>query len=289
MKKFGISIIILTTLAFTLAIFNLPAPVAAAPQFQLTPFFTPTPNAVGQVLYEVQDGDTLWRISAVSGVSLADLRNLNSAVLGSDDVVSPGMILVLGIGGSQATATFDPNATPIAPVFTPTATLGVSTGTICVLLYNDVNGDSLRQEDEYGIDGGAISITERLGNFSDTKDTFATSEADDVDICFGDTDLNGDGINDGIPAGEYNITVAIPDGYNPTTELSKTIELTGGQYVTLRMGAQPSTALESGTTSDGDTRRAPLFAVLGIGLILGSFVMAYLAYQRSRVASISRN
>ena len=64
-------IVILGVLAFTLVLFaGVLIPVSAAPALQLTPFPTPTPGTDGRIIYQVQDNDTLWRISAVSGVSL---------------------------------------------------------------------------------------------------------------------------------------------------------------------------------------------------------------------------
>ena len=55
----------------------LAGPVAAAPFQQPTPFPTPTPGPDGRILYTVQEGDTLFRIAAVSGVSVDEIRALS--------------------------------------------------------------------------------------------------------------------------------------------------------------------------------------------------------------------
>ena len=59
-----------------LILFSAQAPTLAAPNLQLTDFPTPTPGQDGRILYIVQDFDTLWRISAVSGVTLDELRQI---------------------------------------------------------------------------------------------------------------------------------------------------------------------------------------------------------------------
>ena len=53
--------------------------------------------------YVVQPGDTLWRISAVSGISLDELRRLNN--LTAEDVIREGQTLLLGFGGPSGLPT----------------------------------------------------------------------------------------------------------------------------------------------------------------------------------------
>ena len=117
---------------------SLSEPALAAPQAQLTSFPTPTPGSDGRIIYIVKEGDTLWRIAAVSGIDVADLRDLNN--LDPDDIVYPNQQLVLGLGGpavdQPTSAPSVPEATP-APTNTPVPGLGI----LCVLLFEDVNGD----------------------------------------------------------------------------------------------------------------------------------------------------
>ncbi|HZD57452.1 MAG TPA: LysM domain-containing protein, partial [Anaerolineales bacterium] len=63
-------------------------PASAAPQLQITPFPTPTPGPDGRIVYIVKEGDTLWRVAAITGVSLDQLRELND--LGTDQPIVPG-------------------------------------------------------------------------------------------------------------------------------------------------------------------------------------------------------
>ena len=107
----------------------------AAPQAQLTPFPTPTAGPDGRILYTVQSGDSLWRIAAVAGIPLDELRALNN--LGPDDIIAPGQKILLGLGGPAGQLPTQGPA-PTATSELPTPTPGVGTGALCILLYEDV-------------------------------------------------------------------------------------------------------------------------------------------------------
>src|SRR5512139_203209 len=146
----------LLLVAFLLALVLLAVrlPVQAAPAAQLTVFPPPTPGADGRILYIVQEGDTLWRIAAITGITLDELRALNK--LSEDTTLQPGQQLLIGLAGpSLVTDTPGPSPTPAPGSPTPTPLSG--TGNVYVFLYNDRNGDSLRQADEPVIPGGAVS------------------------------------------------------------------------------------------------------------------------------------
>lgn len=233
-------------------------PASAAPNPQMTSFPTPTPGSDGRILYIVQEGDTLWRIAAVAGLDVADLRDLNN--LDPDDIVFPGMQLFLGLGGpaaQQSTQGPAPTQTPAEP--TPTRVPG--NGTLCVLLFEDVNGDSMRQEEEVSLEGGAINISNREGTVSITEDTPAHDPlSEDLDyLCF-----------DNLEEGDYNVSVAIPEGYNPTTALNSPVELGAGDVSYLPFGAQAGSVVIDQTeappeASGGNT----LLGVIGLVLLLG--------------------
>lgn len=236
-----------------LSVFSTPA--SAAPQAQLTAFPTPTPGADGRILYTVQAGDTLWRISGVTGISLEELRQLNN--LAPDEALVEGDILLLGVAevAPAEGATAAPGATAAV---TPTPTLAegetADTAVICVLLYEDLNGDSLRQETEVGIEGGEASVTERTGAYSEKKSTAAGADA----VCF----------DDDLPVGNYIVTMAIPDGYNATTTLSVDFELMAGDTTYLNFGAQKTAESEQEAPLLAESGRATLFGILGVGLLL---------------------
>ena len=237
-------------------------PVQAAPPAQLTAFPTPTPGPDGRILYIVQVGDTLWRIAAITGITLDQLRLLNK--LADDATLQPGQVLLIGLAG-PALVTDTPGPSPTPPPALPTATPPSGTANVYVFLYNDRNGDSLRQADEPVIPGGATSMSNKVGTITRTADT--RSEVDPA--CPEELELEkGYNCFVELTEGEYNITVAIPDGYNPTTELSRVFKLKGGDETYISFGAQANSEkiVETAVIPESPGR-SPVLAILG-GVIL---------------------
>lgn len=228
-------------------------PVRAAPAVQLTPFFTPTPGADGRITYVVQDGDTLWRISAITGVSLDDLRTFNK--LGLNDTIASGDRLLIGFGGpSFESPTPGPSPTPLPA--TPTATALIGAANLCVRLFNDENGDMIAQEKELDIPGGVISVSNRAGTLNESATT--RTGAEPVWECFEE-----------LAEGEYTVSTGIPDGYNPTTILDRVLVLHGGDQIYLSFGAQPNSEQVIETVVIPETpNRSPLLAIIGAVLLL---------------------
>ena len=249
----------------------------AAPSAQLTQFPTPTPGPDGRIMYIVKSGDSLWRISAVVGISMDELRAMNN--LGVDDVIKPGQALILGLGGPSSIApTQGLRATPTSGL--PTPTPGIGTGTMCVLLFDDTNGDSIRQEEETSLPGGAISISDRFGGISITAETPSGGISDNL---FPEPQELGFTCFEELEKGEYNVTVAIPDGYNDTTALSYVIELMAGDEVLLDFGAQPnSETLAKAPLPEGEGKSPTLGIIGGIILLLGSGLWVYTLLQKQR-------
>lgn len=246
-----------------------PTPASAAPQAQLTQFPTPTPGADGRILYTVQTGDTLWRIAALTGKTMEELRQLNN--LGPDEVIQEGQLLLLGLVEAAPVEEATP-APGEATGVTPTPTLaegdGQDTAVICVLLYEDLNGDALRQETEVAIEGGEASVTERTGKYSNKKSTVPGTDA----VCF----------EDELPTGNYIVTMAIPDGYNATTSLSVDFELMAGDTTYLNFGAQKTAEAEQEAPLIAESGRATLLGILGIGLLLAGIGAGIYSIQLAR-------
>ncbi|MGB9673286.1 MAG: LysM peptidoglycan-binding domain-containing protein [Anaerolineales bacterium] len=227
----------------------------AAPIFQLTPFPTPTPGADGRIIYIVQPGDTLIRISLISGVPIDELRGLNNI---TGDNITVGQKLLLGLGGPSIVTPTEgpsPTPTPITPTPTPKAGLGV----ICILLYNDINGDGRRQKTEAAIAGGAVSLADRLGKVSQTSQTKAGTDP----LCFND-----------LPEGNYTVSVAIPEGYNPTTVNSINIDLAAGDKVYLNFGAQENSQKLAEAPTPTGSGKSPLLGIIGAIVILTGIGLA---------------
>lgn len=243
------------------------APASAAPPAQFTPFPTPTPGPDGRIIYIVQPGDTLWRISAITGVSLDELRILNN--LGADEPILPGQELLIGLGG-PAEATPIPGAPPTSTPLLPTPSPQLGSGTLCVILYNDVNGDAIRQEEEVSIPGGAISVTDRTGKVSLTYNT----EPGSAPHCFEE-----------LPEDEYTITVAIPEGYNPTTVLNYTLRLEPGTETYLDFGAQANSETIAEAPPPTGSGRSPILGILGALVLIGGIGLGIVATLMGRKTS----
>ncbi len=242
--------------------------VEASPNFQATPFPTSTPLQDGRILYVVQIGDSQWLIAAKFALDIDELRLLNN--WDADEALIEGQVILLGLA-EQATPTVSPPAdAQLTPVGTPE---DEGTATICVLLYEDVNGDALRQESEFGIAGGAVSVSERSGLASESAATTdeVDSDGDPVLSCFVE-----------LPPGEYTVSVAAPEGLNPTTEQSVTLALTAGDIATLNFGAQMSSAAQSAELSPEEGGRSPLIGLLGIILLLSGSGLGIYTWQISR-------
>jgi LysM repeat protein len=235
----------------------LPAPMTArqalaAPERQV-PIYTPTPLPDGRIIYTVKQGDSLLSISLVSGVSVDELRKLNNL---SGDTIYVGQQLLLGLAGPPQ-VTFTPGPSPTPTAFLPTPTVPPGKASLCVLLFNDQNGDSVRQESEPTIPDGAISLSNRTGSVSLTGKTVPGSDP----ICF-----------DKVPVGEYNVTVAIPEGYNPTTALNLAVQLNAEDQTYINFGAQPSSSSQAVEPAPAETGgRSPILGIIG-GLLLAAGV-----------------
>lgn len=224
-------------------------PAQAAPARQV-PIYTPTPGPDGRIIYIVQARDTLISISLLTGVPVEELMRLNNL---PDENIQEGQSLLLGYAGPLE-VTFTPGPSPTLADVTPTPTPEPGSGRICVLLYNDVNGDSIRQEEEESIPGGAISISNRSGSVA-----FSDTTAPGLDpSCF-----------EPIPEGTYNVSVAVPEGYNATTDSNYSLPVRAGDITHLGFGAQANTETiaESPALVD-EPGKSPFLGILGAVLLL---------------------
>jgi LysM repeat protein len=243
---------------------GLSLPVRAASLLQLTPFPTPTADAEGKIFYVVQEGDTLWRISAITGVSVDQLRALNK--LGLDTAIVVGQKLLIGLGGPALSTQVPGGALPTETAPTPTPTSLPGWGILCVLLYHDQNGDAVHQLEEPAIAGGQVSISNASGSVSKTGETTGSAPG----VCFEE-----------IPEGEYNVSVALPEGYNPTTYTNHSVTVLSGDQRKMGFGAQPNVEKAEEirvipSPSAPPSKKSPLLGILGgavllIGLGLGVY------------------
>ena len=252
---------------------NLMPVMQAAPLQQPTAFKTPTPGPDGKIFYTVRQGDTIWSIAAISGLSVEELRTINN--LHPNQSIKPGDTIFLGLSGP---ALLTPTPAPITPILpTPTVTRKPDDGSakLCIMLYNDINGNSMREAEEPSLPGNPVTATEKNGKVVVSKETGAGI----ISICLGE--------NEKLPPGEYTVSVAIPPGYNPTTKTNYQITLNIGDETYLNFGAQTQSSTASSpavvspdttTPSPSDDGKIPIFGILGgFFLLIGIGVGVYAA------------
>ena len=130
---------------------------SAAPEAQ---FLTATPGPDGRIMYTVVEGDSCLQVALLHNITVQQLRQFNTR-LDEDCTLSLGQQLVVGLAQAEA-----PTAGPAPTLPSPTVTATPVSGTteVCVLLFEDKNGDAVRQETELGIEGGAVSLTNLNGS-----------------------------------------------------------------------------------------------------------------------------
>jgi hypothetical protein len=259
-----------------LILFGLWLPANAAPSVQT--YFTPTAQPNGQIIYIVQAGDTCTKVYLINSITMEILRQLNSKLDENCTLVEGQELLIGVVGPASGTATpGGPTATPAAATLTPTPFTG--TTEICVLLFNDQNGDSLRQELEPAIAGGAVSVTEITGKYSAAKDTLIVADPELYQgICFSD-----------VPEGTYNISVAIPDEYNPTMDPATNLEVRAGDLAFVDFGAQSSESTvnepeEPTSPGGGGSSTSTVLGIFGLLLLLGGGGLGWYAWRSGRPA-----
>ncbi|GAB4498538.1 MAG: hypothetical protein OHK003_11100 [Anaerolineales bacterium] len=249
-----------------LLLFGLWLPAGAAPNVQQ--YVTPTPGADGRILYVVQPGDNCFRVAALHGITVDQLRQLNSR-LDENCTLTEGQELLIGVVAA-APPTVEVNLTPGTPTLTPTPLSGLTE--VCVLLFNDVNGNAMREEAEPAVAGGAVSVTEINGKYSASLDTILPADpAAYQGVCFTN-----------IPEGTYNITVGIPDNFNPTMSLSYSLKVNAGDRAFVDFGAQSKdVVVDPGTEGSGGGTSTAL-VIFGVLLLLGGAGLGYYAWRSSK-------
>lgn len=230
---------------FSLTAFLLTGPVSASPPPQAF-YSTPTPDADGRIFYQVKAGDTCISVSLLNNISLDQLRVLNDL----DEACALSENQKLLIATVVVAPTTGPAPTETSSLPSPTPFRG--NGEVCVILFNDVNGNALAEEGEPAISGGAIDISDRLGRVSLSGQS---NDSIEEPTCFKE-----------LPEGDYNISMAAPEGYNPTTRMNFALELRAGDSSRLDFGAQLSSQAVPTPVSEGG--RSPLLAILGVLVVL---------------------
>jgi uncharacterized protein YkwD len=92
----------------------------------IVPVAISTPNSQGEVIHEVQSGQSLWQIAISYGVKINDIRGLNQ--LATAYVINPGDTLLIKTVDTPTPA--PPTAIPTSPVAPPTVAATDATNTV---------------------------------------------------------------------------------------------------------------------------------------------------------------
>jgi hypothetical protein len=263
--------------AALVAFFALTLPAQASLDPQLVQYATPTPQPDGRIIYIVKEGDNCISIAALNGIGLEQLYAQNPQLNTDCSNLVPGMQLLLGIGG-PASYTPTPGPSPTPTIAPPTPTPFSGTTSVCVLLYDDIDGNATRSETEFGIEGGQVGVTDVNGAYTDTKSTVNQIDPDTLEpirTCFDD-----------VPEGTYNVSMAAPEGFNPTSEITYRLEVKAGDTAMLAFGAQSKTIqAEPETPEPQQPSKFPLMGILGAVLLLAGIGMGWYALQMRKPSS----
>lgn len=226
---------------------------------------SPTPDFDGNILYTVQGNDTCLSISLRMSVDIETLRQLNNLDVNCSLVAGTQILLGRIL---TPTPTLGPSPTPTVAL--PTPTLYNGNASVCIFLFDDLNGNSTVQSGESGIPGGAVSLTKRNG-----VENFTGLTTGIEDLCFPE-----------VPEGDYVVSIALPNEYNPTTAMNFELEVKAGDVIQVNFGAQKQASLEQRIQSEEQAAlsqtRSPLLAILGGGLILGAVALGIVYWIAQR-------
>jgi LysM repeat protein len=237
---------ILLLLAVTLLRSAFPVSASLEPQVY---YYTPTAQADGRIIYTVKENDTCISISLLNGITQDQLQLLNNIQGDGCLYLNVGQQLLLGTVAPEPTVGIQPTATSVLPSPTPFN----GTGELCVLLFNDINGNALIDDEtvELPLGGGALSVNDTNGRVALNQQTSAEGEN-----CFPD-----------LPEGTYTISIAVPEGYNATMQTTAKVVLTAGDTTSVDFGAQISAAGEAIQDDPAVSSRSPFLGIMG-GLVL---------------------
>ncbi|WP_420641380.1 LysM peptidoglycan-binding domain-containing protein [Candidatus Leptofilum sp.] len=210
---------------------------------------TATPDAEGIIYAEVLPNDSLWAIAARSGISLAELLDLNN--LTEDALIQPGELLIVGIVAATPTPEATPTAVATREPPTPAATVPPPPPTvICLVAFTDENGNGEREPTEPLQAGVAFTV------FT-AESVVANYVTDGVSEPFCLTDL---------AAGNYQVTRSVGRDETLTNSGNRTVILATGDQVMLGFGGftgQIVTAMPVSTPTEASNPPTQPAVVIG--------------------------
>ncbi len=208
-----------------------PPPPTATPGPSPTPLPTPTPRPDGSIVHVVQSGETLSSIALRYDVAVDKLQELNAGSIGGNNLIRVGQELVVSVPSESPTATplpQPPTATPQSEGETgPSPTPETRGASVCVLAFNDRNGDTVRDPDTESL---LPNVEFTLANASGVVAEY-TSDGVNEPYCF-----------TGLEPDSYRVIQQAPAGYEPTGLPEQNVALAAGTSFDLQFGNVRTTA-----------------------------------------------
>lgn len=147
-----------------------------------------------------------------------------------------------------------------------------ASGQICVLAFEDLNGNGIKGDDEPLLPGVGFTLADETG----VKGSYST-DGNSEPYCFGN-----------LASGAYTVLARKPADMTTTTEGQWAISLASGAQFDVMYGAQAAGAPAQPTTSASSGGMSTLgrIALGGLGLLVlaGSGFMFFTTLQRARAA-----
>ena len=269
-----------------------PPPPTATPGPSPTPRSTPTPRPDGATVHIVEAGDTLFGIALMYGVDADQIRTLNANSLGANDMIWPGMELVISLPSEALAptplpppATSEPTAVPDSPA--APAEVGSGGASICVLAYHDRNGNTFRDDEE-------------------TEELLPNAEFSIADASGVVNRYTSDGVHEphcftGLASGAYRVIQSSPPGYAPSGPAEWPVAVAEGTSLDIQFGDvrsensatpgeadEPTPAGEEDNEPADDSTASRIFATVAkvsgiMVLILAAGVAVLFALNRRRM------
>lgn len=280
-NKLGpLALIIVFFLSFTLlGQFAAPSRFASA---QDAPFNTATPDANGYIYHTVRENEFCYTIAELYNTSVERIISLNNLDLNCTIFVGRTLLVAI-VTATAVPPTAEPvpaqptvppqEAQPTQPPadFVPEPTAMLDTGKVCIILFHDVDGNGMRTDGENFLYGGEVSINDRTGTVSRVSTTVAGDPDTTKPMCF-----------EQLPPGEYNISIAVPDGFNNTTATNHAITVVSGETITIDFGAQEATPEDMNMQGEARALSPLLFILGGVILLSGLGLLFYMIRARKR-------
>lgn len=223
---------------------------------------TSTPLANGEVWYTVQGNDTLAVIAYYHDTTADEIKALNGL---TGNIIFPGQQLLVKVvepptpeeepTAAEEAAPVEAEATPTpTPVpetgveeSGPAAPVAPDQGEICVVAYDDINGNAADDGEATVVGAHVILI-----NADGPLDSRSSGRSGDQE-CF-----------QRLAPGAYRVTVLPPTGYRLTTADASDVVLQPSSIITLAFGFSRSESVETSATG----RLTSTWIALGAGVLL---------------------